>query len=57
MNLFENYNLNIDHEYIEFPSPTGVNHYESDVKEVWFIKKRFPSPTGVNHYESLPIKP
>ena len=36
-----------------FPSPTGVNYYESKTKEdrqVAFLKE-FPSPTGVNYYE------
>ena len=38
---------------LEFPSPTGVNHYEyelMDMKEEYW-SSWFPSPTGVNHYE------
>ena len=43
---------------IRFPSPTGVNYYESAT----LVRKiaenyKFPSPTGVNYYESLPTKP
>ena len=40
----------------EFPSPTGVNHYESKIKSYIEHKidmTQFPSPTGVNHYEYL----
>ena len=38
----------------EFPSPTGVNHYELERENELLKKERnvqFPSPTGVNHYE------
>ena len=41
-----------DFSIAEFPSPTGVNHYEYKVIELIKAKeKQFPSPTGVNHYE------
>ena len=35
----------------KFPSPTGVNHYEFQVKLINELGEEFPSPTGVNHYE------
>ena len=41
-----------------FPSPTGVNHYESISAEDCYgiiTKEMFPSPTGVNHYEYSPF--
>ena len=43
----------------EFPSPTGVNYYESFYGVLSFDWEiiSFPSPTGVNYYESLPAKP
>ena len=36
-----------------FPSPTGVNHYESATQIFTIVNEvaAFPSPTGVNHYE------
>ncbi len=39
----------------KFPSPTGVNYYESVNREIERArkKKEFPSPTGVNYYEYL----
>ena len=37
---------------IKFPSPTGVNYYESKLVSIRVNKKlEFPSPTGVNYYE------
>ena len=37
---------------VEFPSPTGVNYYESYVVSHETISVLvFPSPTGVNYYE------
>ena len=37
-----------------FPSPTGVNYYESQGMEFNQMIEiiEFPSPTGVNYYES-----
>ena len=41
-----------------FPSPTGVNYYESAYEKFGGVgEEEFPSPTGVNYYESLPTKP
>ena len=36
-----------------FPSPTGVNYYESMLDNVAMtaLRRGFPSPTGVNYYE------
>ena len=34
-----------------FPSPTGVNNYESVLKVVLKALLKFPSPTEVNYYE------
>ena len=45
-----------NHGSEEFPSPTGVNHYELymiGMPTIFLIK--FPSPTGVNHYELFMI--
>ena len=38
---------------IWFPSPTGVNYYESMRESLMNSGKqeKFPSPTGVNYYE------
>ncbi len=37
----------------KFPSPTGVNYYESslDIEYLELYVTGFPSPTGVNYYE------
>ena len=40
----------------EFPSPTGVNYYESSIdiaSSSSHFTKQFPSPTGVNYYELI----
>ena len=41
-----------------FPSPTGVNYYESQKITLYDILMMcgFPSPTGVNYYELKTIK-
>ena len=49
--------LMVDYADIEkgkFPSPAGVNYYESFPSEIAkeLVKKQFPSPAGVNYYES-----
>ena len=53
MNILNNYSKGFS--VIEFPSPTGVNYYESPYTDTCVIcgKKTFPSPTGVNYYEFL----
>ena len=42
------------YNYMVFPSPTGVNHYEYyyfEYVDSIEYENEFPSPTGVNHYE------
>ena len=39
--------------HTQFPSPTGVKHYESkdNLHNREYACSKFPSPTGVKHYE------
>ena len=52
MNLERTYNLSNGEDFL-FPSPTGVNYYESslDIEYLELYVTGFPSPTGVNYYE------
>ena len=49
MNFIPPFSKQID--CLLFPSPTGVNYYESKGDNIMQIMFEFPSPTGVNYYE------
>ena len=49
----EEQNMKVETYFKKFPSPTGVNYYES-MKEIREMSlEEFPSPTGVNYYEFI----